>query len=38
VDSATSTQNQALSALLFLHREVLDQDFGWLDDLERGEV
>jgi hypothetical protein len=30
-----STQNQALSALLFLYREVLGQDLGWLDDLER---
>ncbi len=32
---AASTQNQALSALLFLYREVLDQQFGWLDDVVR---
>jgi hypothetical protein len=30
---AASTQNQALSALLFLYREVLEKDFGWLDDV-----
>jgi integron integrase len=30
---AASTQNQALSALLFLYREVLEKEFGWLDDL-----
>ena len=30
-----STQNQALSALLFLHRAVLDRDVPWLDDLVR---
>ncbi len=29
-----STQNQALSAIVFLYREVLDQDFGWLENLE----
>ena len=35
VDSkvAASTQNQALSALLFLYREVLLQEVPWLDDL-----
>jgi len=27
---SASTQNQALNALLFLYREVLGQDFGWL--------
>lgn len=32
---AASTQNQALSALLFLYKEVLRQDLGWLDDVER---
>jgi integron integrase len=32
---AASTQNQALSALLFLYREVLEQDFGWLKDVVR---
>jgi integron integrase len=30
---AASTQNQALSALLFLYREVLQQEVQWLDDL-----
>src|SRR3954462_5273179 len=28
---AASTQNQALSALLFLYKEVLKQEIGWLD-------
>jgi site-specific recombinase XerD len=32
---AASTQNQALSALLFLYREVLKKDFGWLTDVVR---
>ncbi len=32
---AASTQNQALASLLFLYREVLDQDFGWLEDVVR---
>ena len=32
---AASTQNQALGALLFLYREVLQQDLPWLDDLVR---
>lgn len=32
---AAATQNQALSALLFLYREVLEQPLPWLDDLER---
>jgi hypothetical protein len=30
---AASTQNQALSALLCLYREVLLQEVPWLDDL-----
>ncbi len=30
---AASTQNQALSALLFLYREVLEIEVPWLDDL-----
>jgi integron integrase len=30
---AASTQNQALSALLFLYRDVLGQDLPWLDDV-----
>jgi len=34
-DVAGSTQNQALAALLFLYREVLERDFGWLDDVVR---
>ncbi|MFH0343894.1 MAG: integron integrase [Chromatiales bacterium] len=32
---AASTQNQALSALVFLYQEVLGREIGWLDDLER---
>lgn len=32
---AASTQNQALSALVFLYREVLRQQFEWMDNLER---
>src|SRR5262245_469726 len=32
---AASTQNKALSALVFLYKEVLHQDFGWLDDVVR---
>ena len=32
---AASTQNQALSALLFLYREVLEQDLPWLDEIVR---
>ena len=32
---AASTQNQALGALLFLHREVLQQNLPWLDDVVR---
>ena len=34
-DVAAATQNQALSALLFLYKEVLKQPLPWLDDLER---
>lgn len=34
-DVAASTQNQALSALLFLYKEVLKQEIGWLDGVER---
>jgi integron integrase len=30
---AASTQNQALSALLFLYRDVLEQDLPWLDGI-----
>src|SRR5438132_5862114 len=32
---AAATQNQALSALVFLYREVLKQEFEWMDNLER---
>ena len=32
---AASTQNQALSAIVFLYREVLKQEIGWLDDVVR---
>jgi integron integrase len=32
---AASTQNQALSALLFLYREVLNEEIGWLGEVER---
>lgn len=32
---AASTQNQALAAILFLHRRVLSQELGWLDELVR---
>ena len=32
---SASTQNQALSALLFLYAQVLNQDIGWLGDLVR---
>lgn len=32
---AASTQNQALSALLFLYKEVFKQEIGWLDQVER---
>ncbi len=32
---AASTQNQALSALLFLYKQVLKQEVGWLKDVER---
>ncbi len=31
---SASTQNQALSAVLFLYREVLKKDLGWLNDVE----
>jgi integron integrase len=32
---SASTQNQALSALLFLYREVLEQDLPWMQDVVR---
>ena len=34
-DVAAATQNQALSALLFLYKEVLAMPLAWLDGLER---
>jgi integron integrase len=34
-DVAASTQNQALSALLFLYREVLGQALPWMEDIKR---
>ena len=34
-DVAAATQNQALSALLFLYREVIGRPLPWLDELER---
>jgi len=32
---ASSTQNQALSALLFLYKHVLKEEIGWLGEVER---
>src|SRR5436853_2679942 len=32
---AASTQNQALSALLFLYKEVMRQEIGWLEGVQR---
>jgi integron integrase len=32
---AAATQNQALSALLFLYQQVLKQEVGWIDQVER---
>jgi integron integrase len=32
---APATQNQALSALLFLYKKVLKQEIGWLDNVQR---
>ncbi len=34
---AAPTQNQALSALLFLYQQVLEQEIGWLDDVPRAQ-
>ena len=33
---SAATQNQTLSAILFLYRHVLDQDIGWVDGVTRG--
>jgi hypothetical protein len=35
---AASTQNQALSALLFLYREVLAINLPWLDNVVRAKT
>jgi integron integrase len=32
---SASTQNQSLSALLFLYKQVLKQEIGWLENVER---
>jgi integron integrase len=32
---SASTQNQALQAILFLYKEILHLDIGWIDDIER---
>src|SRR5215471_13970901 len=32
---STATQNQALSALLFLYKQVLKQEVGWVSEVER---
>jgi len=32
---APATQNQALNAIVFLYRQVLEIELGWLDDVER---
>jgi integron integrase len=32
---SASTQNQALSAILFLYRHVLQRDLGWIENIER---
>src|SRR5438067_9096697 len=32
---SASTQNEALSALLFLYKQVLKEEIGWLEDVER---
>ena len=34
-DVAVSTQNQALSAILFLYRDVLELELGWVEGFER---
>jgi integron integrase len=33
--AAASTQRQALSAIIFLYREILDQEVGWLGEIEQ---
>jgi integrase len=35
---SASTQNQALCALLFLYREVLDRELGWMEGFQRAKT
>ncbi|MFC1863318.1 phage integrase N-terminal SAM-like domain-containing protein [Thermodesulfobacteriota bacterium] len=35
---SASTQNQALSAILFLYRDVIKKEIGWVDDVERAKT
>lgn len=32
---SASTQNQALQAILFLYKEIIHKDVGWIDDIQR---
>lgn len=32
---SASTQNQALQGILFLYKEIINKDVGWIDDIER---
>jgi hypothetical protein len=32
---SAATQNQSLSALLFLYQQVIKQEVGWIDQVER---
>lgn len=32
---SASTQNQALQAILFLYKEIIHKDIGWVDDIKR---
>jgi integron integrase len=32
---SASTQNQALQAILFLYKEIIHKEVGWIDDIER---
>ena len=32
---APSTQNQALQSILFLYKEILEEDIGWIEDFKR---
>ena len=32
---SASTQNQALQAILFLYKEIIHKDVGWVDDIQR---